>query len=158
MEQEKEMTAEDFAAQMAAAEMRWREAAKAAADEAGKAAYAEGAASVRAEMQPQLDAALAEAEMLRRAAAERERELSCMRALRARNLDEALAPMLLSAAEDDVSLERGADALASAVETAARKLLCEHAAAFRPSAGKEGGITGRMLREMPVAKLAELMR
>ena len=107
---------------------------------------AEAAERIRAEAEKEIAAlrlALAEAES---AAARREAEVICGRLLRERHLDEALTEVILppgADAPDEEALASRADAIARAV-------------GIRPGSGGEAPLTGAMIRELPLAKLAEL--
>ena len=133
---------------------------EAAALEIRTAAYAEGEAHARAAAAAEMEKlrlALREAEA---ASARREAEILCAKKLRERNLDEALAEMILpeTGAPDEAEIERRADAALEAVQNAAIRILRARAEPIRPGGGSETPITGAMLREMPLARLAELRK
>ena len=105
----------------------------------------------------ELEASLAEAQ---RAAARSEAQRRCEKCLGERSLDGALAPFVLAACGEDMSdaaLGERADALGAAVEAAARRLLGERTP-HPPAAGEAASLTGKMIRELPLAQLAEMMR
>ena len=128
------------------------------AEQIRTAAYAEGEAHARAAAAEEMEAlrlALRDAQL---ASARREAEILCAKKLRERNLDEGLAEMILpeSGTPDEAEIERRADAALAAVQNAAIRILRGRAEPIRPGGGSETPITGAMLREMPLAKLAEL--
>ena len=120
---------------------------------------AEAAEKIRAEAEREIAAlrlALAAAE---NAAARREAEVICGRLLRERHLDEALTDVILppgADAPDEEALASRADAIARAVREAAVEELRRRAVGIRPGSGAEAPLTGAMIRELPLAKLAEL--
>ena len=83
----------------------------------------------------------------------------CGRLLRERHLDEALTEVILppgADAPDEEALAARADAIARAVREAAVEELRRRAVGIRPGSGGEAPLTGAMIRELPLAKLAEL--
>lgn len=121
--------------------------------------FAEGEAQGRAAAAEEIAAlrqALAAAE---HAAARRESEVICGRLLRERHLDEALAAVILpegTGAVSEEALTARADAVARAVREAAIAELRQRAVGIRPGSGEEAPLTGAMIRELPLARLAEI--
>ncbi len=124
-------------------------------------AFAEGEAQGRAAAAAEIAAlrqALAAAEG---AAARRESEVICGRLLRERHLDESLTEVILpegAGAVPEETLAARADAVARAVREAAIAELRQRAAGIRPGSGEEAPLTGAMIRELPLARLAELQK
>ena len=122
-------------------------------------AFAEGEAQGRAAAAEEIAAlrqALAAAE---HAAARRESEVICGRLLRERHLDEALAAVILpegTGAVSEEALTARADAVARAVREAAIAELRQRAVGIRPGSGEEAPLTGAMIRDLPLARLAEI--
>ena len=121
--------------------------------------FAEGEARGRAAAAEEIAAlrqALAAAEC---AAARRESEVICGRLLRERHLDDALAAVILpegaGAVSEEMLTER-ADAVARAVREAAIEELRRRAVGIRPGSGEETPLTGAMIRDLPLARLAEI--
>lgn len=121
--------------------------------------FAEGEAQGRAAAAEEIAAlrqALAAAE---HAAARRESEVICGRLLRERHLDEALAAVILpegTGAVSEEALTARADAVARAVREAAIAELRQRAVGIRPGSGEEAPLTGAMIRDLPLARLAEI--
>ncbi len=112
--------------------------------------------SLRLEIET-LKASLKEAQ---KAAQRREKEIRCGRLLRERGISEELTAVLLAPGETDVSEETLAlrvAALSGAVEAAAIRTLRERTDSIRPGAGDPAPLTGKMIRETPVARLMEIM-
>ncbi len=94
------------------------------------------------------------------AAQRRETEIRCGHLLRERGISEELTPVLLSPTETEVSeetLQQRVAALDRAVEAAAVRILREKTDSVRPGAGDPAPITGKMIRETPVAKLMQIL-
>lgn len=94
------------------------------------------------------------------AASRRETEIRCGRLLRERGISEELTAVLLAPGETEVSedtLLLRVTALSGAVEAAAVRALREKTEGIRPGAGDPAPITGKMIRETPVARLMEIM-
>lgn len=105
----------------------------------------------------ELEQALSQA---KQAALRREAEIRCGSYLRERGLDPALSEFILSPQETEVSEEtliHRAEALQGAVEAAALRELQSRAVSTRPEGGKTAPLTGAVIRDMPIARLAELM-
>ena len=122
-------------------------------------AFTEGEARGRAAAAAEIAALKAALEAAQDASARREAEVICGRLLRERNLDERLTEVILppgtGAADADTLAER-ADAIAHAVRQAAVEELRRRAVGVRPGSGGEAPLTGAMIRELPLARLAEL--
>ena len=99
--------------------------------------------------------------LLRAEAARRDTEYRLAACLREHSLDETMASFLLSPGEgrveDEVILAR-VNALERAVEDAAVREVRRRAVEVRPGNGSASPLTPRLIREMPVSRLAELMR
>lgn len=96
-----------------------------------------------------------------RARLRRETEIRCAGFLRERSLDEGLCGMILAAEETEVSDEillMRVEALSGAVEAAAVRLLHGRAGEGRPRGGSSMPLSGEAIRDMPLSRLAELMR
>lgn len=94
------------------------------------------------------------------AAQRRETEIRCGHLLRERGIGEELTPLLVAPHETEVSedtLRARVDALDRAVEAAAVRILREKTVSVRPGAGDPAPITGKMIRETPVAKLMQIL-
>lgn len=94
------------------------------------------------------------------AASRRETEIRCGRLLRERGISEELTAVLLAPGETEVPEETlllRVVALSGAVEAAAVRTLREKTEGIRPGAGDPAPITGKMIRETPVARLMEIM-
>ena len=129
-------------------------------NEAVTAAYEAG----RAEALRETDARIAELEnkleKARLAAARRETEILCGTYLRERGLSEEMTSFLLAPGEAEVETEillHRVEALSGAVEAAAMRELQARASRIRPEGGKSAPLTGAIIRDMPIARLAELM-
>ena len=97
---------------------------------------------------------------LKRSAARRETELRCARYLRERSLDEGMVAFVLAPEETDVPDEilcTRAEALAGAVEAEAARRLREKNRTGSPAAGSAAPLTGAMIRETPIDRLAEML-
>ena len=131
-----------------------------AEDKAVTAAYEAG----RAEAMKETDARITELENKLRAAqlaaARRETEIRCGAYLRERGLSEEMTSFLLAPGEAEVEEEillRRVEALSGAVEAAAMRELQSRAVRIRPEGGKSAPLSGAVIRDMPIARLAELM-
>ena len=131
-----------------------------AEDKAVTAAYEAG----RAEAMKETDARITELEnklkAAQLAAARRETEIRCDAYLRERGLSEEMTSFLLAPGEAEVEEEillRRVEALSGAVEAAAMRELQSRAVRIRPEGGKSAPLTGAVIRDMPIARLAELM-
>ena len=131
-----------------------------AEDKAVTAAYEAG----RAEAMKETDARITELEnklkAAQLAAARRETEIRCGAYLRERGLSEEMTSFLLVPGEAEVEEEillRRVDALSGAVEAAAMRELQSRAVRIRPEGGKSAPLSGAVIRDMPIARLAELM-
>ena len=131
-----------------------------AEDKAVTAAYEAG----RAEAMKETDARITELEnklqAAQLAAARRETEIRCGAYLRERGLSEEMTSFLLAPGEAEVEEEillRRVDALSGAVEAAAMRELQSRAVRIRPEGGKSAPLSGAVIRDMPIARLAELM-
>lgn len=129
-------------------------------DKAVTAAYEAG----RAEAMKETDARITELEnklkAAQLAAARRETEIRCGAYLRERGLSEEMTSFLLAPGEAEVEEEillRRVEALSGAVEAAAMRELQSRAVRIRPEGGKSAPLTGAVIRDMPIARLAELM-
>lgn len=94
------------------------------------------------------------------AASRRETEIRCGRLLRERGISEELTAVLLAPGETEVpenTLLLRVTALSGAVEAAAVRTLREKTEGIRPGAGDPAPLTGKMIRETPVARLMEIM-
>ena len=118
----------------------------------------------RAEALRETDARIAELEnkleKARLAAARRETEILCGTYLRERGLSEEMTSFLLAPGEAEVETEillHRVEALSGAVEAAAMRELQARATRIRPEGGKSAPLTGAIIRDMPIARLAELM-
>ena len=128
--------------------------------EAVTAAYEAG----RAEAMKETDARITELEnklkAAQLAAARRETEILCGAYLRERGLSEEMTSFLLAPGESEVEKEillRRVEALSGAVEAAAMRELQSRAVRIRPEGGKSAPLSGAVIRDMPIARLAELM-
>ena len=131
-----------------------------AENESLTAAYEAG----RAEAMKETDARITELEGKLRAAqlaaARRETEILCGTYLRERGLSEEMTSFLLAPGEAEVETEillHRVEALSGAVEAAAMRELQARATRIRPEGGKSAPLTGAIIRDMPIARLAELM-
>ena len=131
-----------------------------AEDKAVTAAYEAG----RAEAMKETDARITELEnklkAAQLAAARRETEIRCGAYLRERGLSEEMTSFLLAPCEAEVEEEillRRVEALSGAVEAAAMRELQSRAVRIRPEGGKSAPLSGAVIRDMPIARLAELM-
>lgn len=131
-----------------------------AEDKAVTAAYEAG----RAEAMKETDARITELEnklkAAQLAAARRETEIRCGAYLRERGLSEEMTSFLLAPGEAEVEEEillHRVEALSGAVEAAAMRELQSRAVRIRPESGKSAPLTGAVIRDMPIARLAELM-
>ena len=131
-----------------------------AEDKAVTAAYEAG----RAEAMKETDARITELENKLRAAqlaaARRETEILCGAYLRERGLSEEMTSFLLAPGEAEVEKEillHRVEALSGAVEAAAMRELQSRAVRIRPEGGKSAPLSGAVIRDMPIARLAELM-
>ena len=131
-----------------------------AEDKAVTAAYEAG----RAEAMKETDARITELENKLRAAqlaaARRETEIRCGAYLRERGLSEEMTSFLLAPGEAEVEEEillHRVEALSGAVEAAAMRELQARAVRIRPEGGKSAPLSGAVIRDMPIARLAELM-
>lgn len=131
-----------------------------AEDKAVTAAYEAG----RAEAMKETDARITELEnklkAAQLAAARRETEIRCGAYLRERGLSEEMTSFLLAPGETEVEEEillHRVEALSGAVEAAAMRELQSRAVRIRPEGGKSAPLTGAVIRDMPIARLAELM-
>lgn len=131
-----------------------------AEDKAVTAAYEAG----RAEAMKETDARIAELEnklkAAQLAAARRETEIRCGAYLRERGLSEEMTSFLLAPGEAEVEEEillHRVEALSGAVEAAAMRELQSRAVRIRPEGGKSAPLSGAVIRDMPIARLAELM-
>ena len=91
--------------------------------------------------------------------ARREAEHRAARLLRERSLPEELTGVLLGAGETEVSDEvllLRVSALQGAVEAAALTALKSRTESLTPGTDRPAALTGRMLRETPVARLSEI--
>ena len=129
-------------------------------NEAIRAAYEAGRSDALSEADAritELETALRQANLT---AKRRETEIRCGVFLRERGLDAALSEFILSPQETEVSEEtliHRAEALRGAVEAAALRELQSRAVSTRPEGGKTAPLTGAIIRDMPIARLAELM-
>ena len=129
-------------------------------NDAIRAAYEAGRSDALLETEAritELEQALSQA---KQAALRREAEIRCGSYLRERGLDPALSEFILSPQETEVSEEtliHRAEALRGAVEAAALRELQSRAVSTRPEGGKTAPLTGAIIRDMPIARLAELM-
>lgn len=131
-----------------------------AEDKAVTAAYEAG----RAEAMKETDARITELEnklkAAQLAAARRETEIRCGAYLRERGLSEEMTSFLLAPGEAEVEEEillHRVEALSGAVEAAAMRELQSRAVRIRPEGGKSAPLSGAVIRDMPIARLAELM-
>ena len=131
-----------------------------AEDKAVTAAYEAG----RAEAMKDTDARITELEnklkAAQLAAARRETEIRCGAYLRERGLSEEMTSFLLAPGEAEVEEEillHRVEALSGAVEAAAMRELQARAVRIRPEGGKSAPLSGAVIRDMPIARLAELM-
>ncbi len=131
-----------------------------AEDKAVTAAYEAG----RAEAMKETVARITELENKLRAAqlaaARRETEILCGAYLRERGLSEEMTSFLLAPGEAEVEKEillHRVEALSGAVEAAAMRELQSRAVRIRPEGGKSAPLSGAVIRDMPIARLAELM-
>lgn len=131
-----------------------------AEDQAVTAAYEAG----RAEAMKETDARITELEnklkAAQLAAARRETEIRCGAYLRERGLSEEMTSFLLAPGEAEVEEEillHRVEALSGAVEAAAMRELQSRAVRIRPEGGKSAPLSGAVIRDMPIARLAELM-
>ena len=131
-----------------------------AEDKAVTAAYEAG----RAEAMKETDARITELEnklkAAQLAAARRETEIRCGAYLRERGLSEEMTSFLLAPGEAEVEEEillHRVEALSGAVEAAAMRELQARAVRIRPEGGKSAPLSGAVIRDMPIARLAELM-
>ena len=118
------------------------------------------AAAERGSAQAQIRALEAELSRAKEEAARRDAELRCARQLQKHNLREEMAVLLLAPGESapsDEELSRRADLLAAAVEEAAIRELRSRTAGLHPRTGTESPLTGALIRDTPIARLAELM-
>jgi len=146
-----------------------------AAADAGEDAFGERLAAARAIWEAEADEALrkertdTQAELaalreqiaeLKRSAARRETELRCARHLRERSLDEGMVSFVLAPGETEVpdeTLRLRAEALAGAVEAEAARRLREKSRSGTPAAGGAAPLSGAMIRQTPIARLAEML-
>jgi len=90
----------------------------------------------------------------------RERRLCCVGYLQKQGLREELAEILVTEADGDMAQEeilRRVALLAEAVEEAAVRQLRSRAVSMSPRSGTEPLLTGDLIRQTPVARLAEMM-
>lgn len=130
------------------------------ADEAITAAYEAGRAAAMQETDARMAALEEELQKAKQSAARRETEIRCGAYLRERGLSEEMTSFLLAPGEAEVEEEiliRRVEALSGAVEAAAMRELQSRAVSIRPESGKSAPLTGAVIRNMPIARLAELM-
>lgn len=154
-------TVSDVEERLRAARTEWESERDAAIEAARGAAFADGEIAAAAAHSAEIRALEEELHAAKTAAARRETEIRCARYLRERSLGEEMTEILLAPGETDVSdevlLTRVA-ALSGAVEAAAIRALREKTEGILPGAsGTAAPLTGRIIRETPVARLAEMM-
>ena len=154
-------TVSDVEERLRAARGEWEAECAAEIEAARAAAFADGEIAAAAAHAAEIRSLEDELFAVKTASARRETEIRCARYLRDASLDEGMTAVLLSSAETDVSdevlLSRVA-ALSEAVEAAAIRALREKTERMAP--GASGGsvpLSGRIIRETPVARLAEMM-
>lgn len=90
----------------------------------------------------------------------RQARLRCVKHLQMRGIREEAAEFLVPAADADIGEEelvRRVDILAEAVEEAAVRELRARAVGMTPRCGTEAPLSGEIIRQTPVARLAEMM-
>ncbi len=128
--------------------------------EAIRAAYEAGRSDALMESNAritELEKALRQANL---AAKRRETEIRCGEFLRERGLDAALSPFILAPQETEVEEEillHRVEALRGAVDAAALRELQSRAISTRPQGEKTAPLTGDVIRDTPIARLAEMM-
>ena len=93
-------------------------------------------------------------------AARRETEIRCEKMLRAHSLGEEMVSLLLTPDDTDLTdeiLSARVEMLAGAIDAAAARAIREKTEGIRPGAGEASALTGKIIRETPIAKLAEMM-
>jgi hypothetical protein len=129
-------------------------------DAAITAAYEAGRAAAALESDARIAALEEQLKQAHRAAARRETEIRCGTYLRERGLSEEMASFLLAPDEAEVKEEillHRVEAIAGAVEAAAMRELQSRAVSIRPEGGRSTPLTGAVIRDMPIARLAEIM-
>lgn len=154
-------TVSDVEERLRAARAEWESGRDAAIEAARAAAFADGEIAAAAAHSAEIRVLEEELCAAKTAAARRETEIRCARYLRERSLGEEMTEILLAPGEtevaDEVLLAR-VSALSNAVEAAAIRALREKTEGILPGAsGGAAPLTGRIIRETPVARLAEMM-
>ncbi len=111
-------------------------------------------------LRAELSALRAELSRMTALSARRDAEVRAGRLLRERSLPEELTAVLFAPEEGAVSEEvllLRVSALQGAVEAAALKTLTERTERLSPGTDRPAAVTGRLLRETPVARLSELL-
>ena len=154
-------TVTDVEDRLRAARAEWEAERDAAIETAKASAFADGQAEAVAADTVVIEKLTAELLAAKTAAARRETEIRCARYLRERSLGEEMVEILLPVEETDVPdevLAARVTALSEAVEAAAIRALREKTKGILP--GASGGavpLTGKIIRETPVARLSEIM-
>ncbi len=154
-------TVTDVEERLRAARAEWEAERDAAIETAKASAFADGQAEAVAAHSAEIRVLEEELHAAKTAAARRETEIRCARYLRERSLGEELVEILLPAGETDIPDEvliGRVTALSEAVEAAAIRALREKTEGILP--GASGGavpLTGKIIRETPVARLSEMM-
>ncbi len=141
-------TAADLAARLSEARLSW----EAERERETAAAAVEMTAEIES-----LREALARAD---ERAARRETEIRCEKMLRAHSLGEEMVSLLLTPYDTDLTdeiLSARVEMLAGAIDAAAARAIREKTEGIRPGMGEASALTGKIIRETPIAKLAEMM-
>lgn len=154
-------TVADVEERLRAARAEWEAEHSSAIEEAKAAAFTDGQAEAVAADTEVIESLKAELHAAKTASARRETEIRCARYLREISLGEELVEILLPAGEIEVPdevLTARVRALSEAVEAAAIRALKEKTEGILPGGAQTAApLTGKIIRETPVARLAEIM-
>ena len=154
-------TVTDVEERLRAARAEWENEHSSALEEAKAAAFADGQAESAAAHSAEIRVLEEALHAAKTASARRETEIRCARYLREMALGEELVEILLPSGEIEVPdevLAARVRALSDAVESAAIRALKEKTEGILPGGAQTAApLTGKIIRETPVARLAEIM-
>ena len=154
-------TVTDVEERLRAARAEWETEHSSAIEEAKAAAFSDGEIAAAAAHSAEIRVLEEELHAAKTASARRETEIRCARYLREMALGEELVEILLPAGEIEVPdevLTARVRALSEAVEAAAIRALKEKTEGILPGGAQTAApLTGKIIRETPVARLAEIM-
>ncbi len=155
-------TSTDVAERLRAAKAEWEAEQAQSLERARAAAFADGETAAAAAHSLEIRTLEEKLQAAQIASARRETEIRCAKYLRERSLSETLTEVILSPDETELAeevLERRIAALSDAVEAAAMRALREKTEKILPGAPSGSvPLTGRIIRETPVAQLSQMLK